>query len=128
MGDNEESKGLTDAIRKSVVGKFSSLLSEENMSGLLKDVRRDIVKYLLKQTERTRDEVYEIVSKEFRDYLESGRGKEDFKAALDGYELDIRAKISMVPKVAEGDLSADVLVESEGDYQRDSRDEPGEDG
>jgi len=128
MGDNDDSRGLTDAIRKSIVGKFSLLLNEESISGLLKDVRRDIVKYLLKHTERTRDEVYEIVSKEFREYLESGRGREDLKAALDDYELDIRAKISMVAKVADGDSQADESMGTEGDDLAENSDEPGENG
>ena len=104
--DNETNEGepqpggVTDSIRKAVFGGLSSIfMSEESLRGQLGELPRDALNYLTNQTEKTRQEFYGIVTREFRTFLEG---------------LDLSREIPKIPKGMTVEVNASIRISDAG--------------
>lgn len=88
------SGGVTDSIRKALFGGLSSIfMSEERLRDQLGELPRDALNYLAGQTEKTRQEFFSIVTKEFRAFLDTVDLKDELPRILQGISVEVDAKI-----------------------------------
>ncbi|MBT6177130.1 MAG: hypothetical protein HOI23_07760 [Deltaproteobacteria bacterium] len=118
--DESVQSGVTDTIRKAVFGSISSLfMSEESIKGQLGELPRDALNYLVGQTEKTRDEFFKIVTREFRTFLDGVDLSKELPKILQGMNIEVKANI----RFKEGQ---DPIVDIEAAVQHDSDSEPPE--
>ena len=98
--------GVTDSIRKAVFGGTSSLfMSEESLKGQLGELPRDALNYLAGQTEKTRQEFVNVVTREFKAFLENVDWSKELPKILEGMDIEVRANIRL--RQADGKPSVD---------------------
>lgn len=99
--------GVTDSIRKAVFGGITSLfMSEESIKGQLGELPRDALNYLVGQTEKTRQEFVNIVSREFKTFLANVDWSKELPKILEGMNIEVRANIRL--RQADGQPSVDL--------------------
>jgi hypothetical protein len=92
--DDSVQSGVTDTIRKAVFGGISSLfMSEESIKGQLGELPRDALNYLVGQTEKTRQEFFNIVTREFRTFLDGVDLSRELPKILQGMSIEVKANI-----------------------------------
>jgi len=92
--DDNSAAGVTDTIRKAVFGGISSLfMSEESIKGQLGELPRDALNYLVGQTEKTRQEFFNIVTREFRTFLDGVDLSKELPKILKGMNVEVTANI-----------------------------------
>jgi hypothetical protein len=112
--DENVQNGVTDTIRKAVFGSISSLfMSEESIKGQLGELPRDALNYLVGQTEKTRDEFFNIVTREFRTFLDGVDLSKELPKILKGMSIEVNANI----RFKEG---KDPIVDIDAAVQHDS--------
>ena len=98
--------GVTDSIRKAVFGGISSLfMSEESLKGNLGELPRDALNYLAGQTEKTRQEFVNVVSREFKAFLANVDWSKELPKILEGMNIEVKANIRV--RQADGEPSVD---------------------
>ena len=98
--------GVTDSIRKAVFGGISSLfMNEESLKGQLGELPRDALNYLAGQTEKTRQEFVNVVSREFKAFLANVDWSKELPKILEGMDIEVRANIRL--RQADGKPSVD---------------------
>lgn len=116
--DDSVQSGVTDTIRKAVFGGISSLfMSEESIKGQLGELPRDALNYLVGQTEKTRQEFFSIVTREFRTFLDGVDLSKELPKILQGMSVEVNAKIRF--KEA-GDPIVDIKAAVEHDSNEES--------
>jgi hypothetical protein len=98
---SDDEKGLGDILKKlSSLSSSSSIVSEESIKGLLKDlpVAKDIVLNVIDNAKGAKGEVSKLLQDEFRKYL----GKVEVEKIVDylAENYDIDAKLSFKKKEA----------------------------
>ena len=112
--DDSVQNGVTDTIRKAVFGSISSLfMSEESIKGQLGELPRDALNYLVGQTEKTRDEFFSIVTREFRTFLDGVDLSKELPKILQGMSIEVKANIRFKE-------AKDPIVDIEAEVQHDS--------
>ena len=98
--DGERSQGkaspFQETVRKVLLGGASALLNtEEGIRNALSEVRlpKEVLGYVLQQTERTRREVTGLVTKEVKKALRRVDARKELQRALVGLKVDVRATV-----------------------------------
>ena len=99
--------GVTDSIRKAVFGGISSLfMNEESIKGQLGELPRDALNYLVGQTEKTRHEFVNIVTREFKEFLANVDWSKELPKILEGMNIEVTANIRL--RRADGEPAVDL--------------------
>lgn len=110
--DAFESKGLLpESIRKALLTGISAIfMTEEGIRNTLAEMRlpKDAMGYLVQQTERTRRELFRVVSQELKGFLKSADLPRELRAVLKNMKVQVRAEVRFV----DGDEAPDVTVRS----------------
>jgi hypothetical protein len=116
--DDDEAEGrdvrggiLPDSIRKALVSGISALfMTEEGIRNMLSDMRlpKDAMAYLVQQTERTRKELFRVVSQELKGFLKSADLTREVRKALLGMKVQVRAEVRFVEDGPKTDFEASV--------------------
>ena len=101
--DNGVAGFLPDLLRRGLTLGFTGFfLTEEAVRKALgESVPRDLMDFILHQSERTRAEFLDRLSKEFAGALSSLDPVELVKRLLDGHSIEVSAQIRLVPTQAE---------------------------
>ncbi len=101
--DNGVAGFLPDLLRRGLTLGFTGFfLTEEAVRKALgESVPRDLMDFILNQSERTRAEFLDRLSKEFAGALSSLDPVELAKRLLEGRSIEVSAKIRLVPSDAE---------------------------
>jgi len=101
--DNGAAGFLPDLLRRGLTLGFTGFfLTEEAVRKALgESVPRDLMDFILNQSERTRAELLDRLSKEFAGALSSLDPVELAKRLLEGRSIEVSAKIRLVPSDAE---------------------------
>lgn len=96
----ESSKGLLpDSIRKALVTGISAIfMTEEGIRNTLAEMRlpKDAMGYLVQQTERTRKELFRVVSQELKGFLKGADLPRELRAVLKNMKVQVRAEVRFV--------------------------------
>lgn len=95
----ESRSRIPDSIRKALVGGLSAvLMTEEGIRNAVSDLRlpKDAIAYLAQQTERTRRELYRMVSDEVKGFLGNIDINRALRKALAGMKVEVRAELRFV--------------------------------
>jgi hypothetical protein len=95
----ESRSRLPDSIRKAVVGGLSAvLMTEEGIRNAVSDLRlpKDAIAFLAHQTERTRRELYRMVSDEVKGFLGNIDLGGAMRKALSGMRVEVKAELRFV--------------------------------
>lgn len=98
-GGGESRSRLPDSIRKAVVGGLSAvLMTEEGIRNAVSDMRlpKDAIAFLAQQTERTRRELYRMVSDEVKGFLGNIDIGGAMRKALSGMRVEVKAELRFV--------------------------------
>ncbi|HSI04935.1 MAG: hypothetical protein ACAI38_15550 [Myxococcota bacterium] len=98
-GGSESRSRLPDSIRKAVVGGLSAvLMTEEGIRNAVSDMRlpKDAIAFLAQQTERTRRELYRMVSDEVKGFLGNLDIGGAMRKALSGMRVEVKAELRFV--------------------------------
>jgi hypothetical protein len=90
---------LPESIRKAVVGGLSAvLMTEEGIRNAVSDMRlpKDAIAFLAQQTERTRRELYRMVSDEVKGFLGTIDIGGAMRKALSGMRVEVKAELRFV--------------------------------
>lgn len=90
---------LPESIRKALVSGISALfMTEEGIRNMLADMRlpKDAMAYLVQQTERTRKELFRVISTELKGFLKSADLTRELRNALRGTKVQVRAEVRFV--------------------------------
>jgi hypothetical protein len=101
--DNGAAGFLPDLLRRGLTLGFTGFfLTEEAVRKALgESVPRDLMDFILNQSERTRAELLDRLSKEFAGALSSLDPVELVKRLLEGRSIEVSAKIRLVPSHTE---------------------------
>ena len=101
--DNGVAGFLPDLLRRGLTLGFTGFfLTEEAVRKALgESVPRDLMDFILNQSERTRAEFLDRLSKEFAGALSSLDPVELVKRLLEGRSIEVSAKIRLVPSLTE---------------------------
>ena len=115
--------GVTDSIRKAVFGGISSLfMSEESLKGQLGELPRDALNYLAGQTEKTRQEFVNVVTREFKAFLANVDWSKELPKILEGMDIEVRANIRL--RQADGKPSVDWSTKITSDSAEENAEPP----
>ena len=115
--------GVTDSIRKAVFGGISSLfMSEESLKGQLGELPRDALNYLAGQTEKTRQEFVNVVTREFKAFLANVDWSKELPKILEGMDIEVRANIRL--RQADGKPSVDWSTKITSDSAEENTEPP----
>ena len=111
---------LPESIRKALATGLSAVfMTEEGIRQSLSDMRlpKDAVSFVLQQTERSRRELFRVVSDELKSFLKEVDLTGEARRALAGLKLQIKAEVRFVdadaPDAPEGlDHSFDIKTVS----------------
>ena len=105
--DDGSQAGVTDSIRKALFGGISSLfMSEESLKGQLGELPRDALNFLAGQTEKTRQDFMNMVTREFKSFLANVDWEKELPKILEGMSIEVTANIRL--RQAHGKPSVDV--------------------
>jgi hypothetical protein len=95
-GDNNKGGRIPDAFRKAVVSGISALfVAEEGIRNMASDMRtpKDAMGYVVQQTDKTRRELFRIVSHEVKGFLRNADLTGELRRALIGLKVQVRAEV-----------------------------------
>jgi len=103
-GENDDTNGevkarLADGLRKALVTGLSAVLvTEEGIRSALSDLRlpKDAMAYLVQQTDRTRKELFRVVSEEVKGFLRSKDLHAELRKMLAGLKLEVTAQVRFI--------------------------------
>lgn len=100
-GRSDTGKGsiVPESIRKALVTGISALfMTEEGIRNMLADMRlpKDAMAYLVQQTERTRRELFRVISDELKGFLKTADLTRELRRALQGMKVQINAELRFV--------------------------------
>jgi hypothetical protein len=111
-GGSESRSRLPDSIRKAVVGGLSAvLMTEEGIRNAVSDLRlpKDAIAFLAQQTERTRRELYRMVSDEVKGFLGNLDIGGALRKALAGMRVEVKAELRFVDDGSGTQLKTETL-------------------
>lgn len=108
---------LPDLLRRGLTLGFTGFfLTEEAVRKALGDsVPRDLMDFILSQSERTRAEILDRVSKEFARTLAAIDPVEVAKRLLEGRSIEVSAQFRLVPSDSETDEGGNERSKKRGD-------------
>jgi hypothetical protein len=104
-----------------VAGMGAVFTSEEGIRKLAKDVSlpKDVTKYLVSQAQTTREQLFRIVARELRSFLESINLGAELTKILTSLTFEIKMQVRLLPSGKPGtirpDVQGDVTVHRNGD-------------
>ena len=109
----DSSKGglLPDSIRKALVTGISAVfMTEEGIRNMLSDMRlpKDAMGYLVQQTERTRRELFRVISAELKGFLKTANLTQEVRKVMQGMKVEVRAELRFVEDKPHVTMQADV--------------------
>ena len=121
--DDREEKGiLPDGIRRALVSGLSAVfVTEEGIRNALGDMRlpKDAISYLVSQTERSRRELFRVVSDELKGFLKNIDLTGELKNALTGLKVHVEAEFSFVDADApKAEVKASIVGADDDDAPR----------
>ncbi len=125
-GGGESRSRLPDSIRKAVVGGLSAvLMTEEGIRNAVSDMRlpKDAIAFLAQQTERTRRELYRMVSDEVKGFLGNIDIGGAMRKALSGMRVEVKAELRFVDEDSGVSLKTQTLRTSLPPTDDDDEDE-----
>ena len=113
--DGRDARGgiLPESIRKALVSGISALfMTEEGIRNMLSDMRlpKDAMAYLVQQTERTRKELFRVISHELQGFLKNADLNREVRKALRGLKVQIRAEVRFVDEEGEPETAVKARV------------------
>lgn len=106
-----------------VAGMGAVFTSEEGIRKLAKDVSlpKDVTKYLVSQAQTTREQLFRIVARELRSFLESINLGAELTKILTSLTFEIKMQVRLLPSDKPGtirpDIEADVTVHRNGEEE-----------
>jgi len=105
-GDHEREAGVAEAIKRlAYLGVGTLFMTQETASKAVRELRlpRDVAEALLRQVDRSKDDLVRAVKSVLREFLSDIDPVELLRRALDGVELEVSAKVKMgEPKTGNG--------------------------
>lgn len=98
-GGGEGKSRLPDSIKKAVVGGLSAvLMTEEGIRNAVSDMRlpKDAIAFLAQQTEKTRRELYRMVSDEVKSFLGNLDMGGALRKAISGMRVEAKVELRFV--------------------------------
>jgi hypothetical protein len=99
-GEEAPRGGVTDMLRKAVVAGLGAVfMTEEGIRALVKDLKlpKDMLGYLVGQAERSKTELFRIVSEEMRHFFESPALRREIIRLFSDVTVEIKAEIRLRP-------------------------------
>jgi len=87
---------VPDALKKALAaGVGAVFMTEEGIRNMVSEMKlpKEALSYLLTQTERTRKDVFEAVSKEVKKYLRSKEPEKLLSQVLQHFTIEVKAEI-----------------------------------
>ncbi len=125
-GGGESRSRLPDSIRKAVVGGLSAvLMTEEGIRNAVSDMRlpKDAIAFLAQQTERTRRELYRMVSDEVKGFLGNLDIGGAMRKALSGMRVEVKAELRFVDEDSGVSIKTTTMTGSVPSIEDDEEDE-----
>ncbi len=121
-GSDEARKagGVADMLRKAMVASLGAVfMTEEGIRTLVKDLKlpKDVMRFVLGQAERSKDELLRIIGEEVRRFLESAALRREVMRLLSEMTLEVKAEIRLRPE-GEGGAAVPVVKVSEATARR----------
>jgi polyhydroxyalkanoate synthesis regulator phasin len=91
---------LPETIRKALITGLGALfMTEESLRNLVTEMRlpKEAVHYLVKQADQARGQLFDVVSKEIRQFLESVNLAQELQKILSSVVLEVKTEIRLVP-------------------------------
>lgn len=121
-GRSWKSRMVPDLVQRLfVAGMGAVFTSEEGIRKLAKDVSlpKDVTKYLVSQAQTTRDELFRIVAREIRTFLDSINLGAELTKILTSLTWEIKMQVRLLPSDKPGlirpDVKSDVKVIKNGE-------------
>lgn len=108
--EERERKLLPDALKKVVAaGVGAVFMTEEGIRNMVSEMKlpKEALSYLLAQTDRTRRDIFDAVSKEVKKYLRSKEMEKLLAKALEHFTIEVKAEIKFKTN-DKGKLAVDV--------------------
>lgn len=123
-----------EALKKALAaGVGAVFLTEEGIRHMVSDMKlpKEALSYLLQQTDRTRKDIFEAVSKEVKKYLRSKELEKLLSQMLEHFTIEVKAEIKFKTKDKGGvkvtltdvTASTDAKNEAKNDAKDDDADE-----
>jgi hypothetical protein len=114
-GSDEARKagGVADMLRKAMVASLGAVfMTEEGIRTLVKDLKlpKDVMRFVLGQAERSKDELLRIIGEEVRRFLESAALRREVMRLVSEMTLEIKAEVRLRPEGEGGALAPVVKV------------------
>lgn len=112
--------GVADMLRKAMVASLGAVfMTEEGIRTLVKDLKlpKDVMRFVLGQAERSKDELLRIIGEEVRRFLESAALRREMMRLLSEMTLEVKAEIRLRPE-GEGGAMAPVVKVTEATARR----------
>ena len=90
---------LPDLLKKALLtGTTALFMTEEGLRTFLGDLRfpKEMVQFAVNQVAKTKEELFKVLTKEVRDFLESSTLTDQFKQLLATTSLEINTKVRFV--------------------------------
>ena len=110
-GEGSRSR-LPDSIRKAVVGGLSAvLMTEEGIRNAVSDLKlpKDAIAFLAQQTDRTRRELYRMVTDEVKGFLGNIDIGGAMRKALAGMRVEVKAELRFVDEGTGASLRTETM-------------------
>jgi polyhydroxyalkanoate synthesis regulator phasin len=91
---------LPETLRKALITGLGALfMTEESLRNLVTEMRmpKEAVSYLVKQADQARGQLFDVVSKEIRTFLESVNLAQELQKILSSVVLEVKTEIRLVP-------------------------------
>jgi hypothetical protein len=91
--------GIPDLLKKAMVAGAGALfMTEEGIRSVMGESKltKEMINYIVTQVSKTKEDFFNIVSKEIRGFLESGLIAEQIRNALTKTSLEITTKVKFV--------------------------------
>lgn len=136
MADDYDSRDarsgiLPESIRKALVSGISAVfMTEEGIRNMLSDMRlpKDAMAYLVQQTERTRKELFRVISHELQGFLKNADLNREVRKALRGLKVQIRAEVRFVDEDSDPEMDVKAKVREADPRKRPTRQAPAAEG
>jgi len=94
-GDSTSNRSrIPDSIRKALMTGLSAVfMTEEGVRQAFSDLPKDAMGYLVQQTDRSRKELYRVVSVELKNFLKSVDLSGAVRKAFTGMKVEVNAEI-----------------------------------
>lgn len=91
---------LSDIIKKTLVAGMGALfMTEEGVRSFLGDLKlpKDVIQFVVGQASKTKEDLFKVLSRELRVFLESANFSEAVRRALSATSVHIDATLRFVP-------------------------------